>query len=90
MRPKNDSVFSKAFKTILVCDVMTNNPVTIYEKEELSVIAEVLIHKKIRHLPIIDSKHKLVGLVSKRDVYRTVAPRKRIDECNTVEKGKII
>jgi len=51
--------------------VMTENPVTINENALVTEAMEKMRRLDIRHLPVVDSTGKLVGIISFRDVLDT-------------------
>ncbi|RPJ74435.1 MAG: CBS domain-containing protein [Alphaproteobacteria bacterium] len=53
-------------------DVMTTVLVVAEEETPLAHIARVLVEEKISALPIIDKSHKLVGMISRTDILKTV------------------
>jgi|SRR5436190_5913607 len=60
-------------------DVMTNGVVFCLDRQELHYVARVMKHKKIRRLPVINGKKRMVGMLSLGDVYG-VAPRSVSEE----------
>ena len=54
-------------------DVMTANPVSVVEGAVVTAVADVMAHKRLKRLPVVDSAGKLVGIVSRLDLLRTVA-----------------
>jgi len=55
---------------LLVQDCMTATPITITLRESLQGAMELMAMKRIRHLPVLDSSGKLVGMVTDRDLRR--------------------
>jgi CBS domain-containing protein len=55
-------------KTILVGDIMTPEVVTITPATHLMVIADIMIKKHIRRLPVVDGR-EVVGIVFVSDVF---------------------
>ena len=55
-------------KTILVGDIMTTEVVTITPDTHLMVIADIMIKKHIRRLPVVDGR-EVVGIVFVSDVF---------------------
>jgi IMP dehydrogenase len=54
-----------------IIEIMTiNNLVTANEGISLDDAENILMHKKIEKLPIIDSNHKLVGLITYKDILK--------------------
>ena len=75
--PENYYVYVMLNKVKLK-DLMSKNVIALNEDEPFSRVEEVFREKNIRHLPIINGKGKLVGIVTQRDLYRVQSPR--IDE----------
>ncbi len=57
----------------LVGDVMTRNPVTIFSDASLAAAADLMKRKGIGHLPVVDEKGRLVGIITRTDIVR-IAP----------------
>jgi CBS domain-containing protein len=55
-------------KSILVADIMTTEVVTITPDTHLMVIADIMIKKHIRRLPVVDGQ-EVVGIVFVSDVF---------------------
>jgi len=60
--------------------VMTAPVETIDVEDSLSRVEFKLRQKGIRHLPVVGKDKRLVGLITQRDLYRTLAPRKTVDD----------
>ncbi|NOZ88840.1 MAG: CBS domain-containing protein [Crenarchaeota archaeon] len=60
-------------KGVLVGEIMTRNPVTIYDDASLSDAAELMKSKGIGHLPVVSRDGRLVGIVTRSDIVR-IAP----------------
>jgi len=60
--------FSSSFKT--VGDVMTVQPVCLEQQDTLAKAIEVMKEGNFRHVPIVDSQKRLVGIVSDRNILR--------------------
>jgi len=54
-------------------DVMSRNLVVIQQDESAVSAAMKMIENGIRHLPVVDDKGRLVGIISIRDVLSAVA-----------------
>jgi len=54
-------------------DVMTREVVTV--PSDLSVLeaARLMAHRRLKRLPVVDGEHRLLGMVSRVDLLRTVA-----------------
>jgi acetoin utilization protein AcuB len=55
-----------------VQDYMTREPVTLHEHDPLREAVELVMVRRIRHIPILDEEDRLVGIVTDRDVKRTL------------------
>jgi len=55
-----------------VRDYMTKNPLTLREDDLLRQAVEVVMVRRIRHIPVLDSRGGLVGIVTDRDVQSTL------------------
>jgi CBS domain-containing protein len=56
-----------------VAQAMTCYPITVSPESSLEEIAKLMVSKKIHTLPVVD-QGKLVGVVGKEDVLRTLLP----------------
>lgn len=55
-----------------VQDIMTPHPVTASEDTPLSMAVDLMLHKQLKRLPVVDKKGKLSGMLSRLDIFRTV------------------
>lgn len=55
-----------------VSDVMVKNVLTSRPNTEISYIAQIFIEEKIGAMPIIDANDKLVGILTRSDILRTL------------------
>ncbi len=56
----------------LVKDVMSSPPITTEADADVKEVAAVLDMRRIKRLPVVDNQGKLVGIVSRGDIVRTV------------------
>jgi len=54
-----------------VADAMTSNPVTVIPETKIDELADLMVDKNFHTLPVVD-EGKLVGVVGKEDVLRTL------------------
>jgi CBS domain-containing protein len=54
-------------------EVMTPAPVTVEARTSLPRIAEIMTHRRLKRLPVVDERGALVGMVSRLDLLRTAA-----------------
>jgi acetoin utilization protein AcuB len=55
-----------------VRDFMTKQPITLREDDLLRQAVEIVMVRRIRHIPVLDGKGRLVGIVTDRDVQGTL------------------
>lgn len=60
---------------VKIKEVMHTPVVTIGVDENFSRVEEKLRTKGIRHLPVVDTDDRVVGMITQRDLYRTLSPR---------------
>jgi len=60
--------------------VMSQPVVTVNGRAPFSRVAALFVENRIRHLPVTDDEGRLVGLMTKRDLYHTISPRKDIEQ----------
>ncbi len=57
----------------VAADVMTPGPVTIDATAPLPRAAEIMTHRRLKRLPVVDEHGALIGMVSRLDLLRTAA-----------------
>jgi acetoin utilization protein AcuB len=55
---------------MIVVERMTRNPVTVTDQTTVEQALEIIQERELRHLPVIDDKDGLVGIVSEKDLLR--------------------
>ncbi len=60
---------------VVVRDVMTPHPTVIRPHESVAEAMRLLIQGRRRHLPVVDDKGKVLGLISIRDILAYVATK---------------
>ncbi|MFA6378328.1 MAG: CBS domain-containing protein [Candidatus Omnitrophota bacterium] len=65
---------------ILIKDIMVTKLITVGLDTPFSQVWEIFSGQRIRHLPVINQDKKLKGLVTQRDFYRIVPPRKDVED----------
>ena len=61
-----------AMPRLSAAEVMTRPAVTIEEDAQLEKAVEKMLHKSLKRLPVTDKDGKLVGMLSRLDVFRTI------------------
>jgi acetoin utilization protein AcuB len=51
---------------------MTQEPVTLHDDDRLREAVEMVMVRRIRHIPVLDAQNRLVGIVTDRDIKRTL------------------
>jgi len=64
-------------KTIFVENVMTKNVITVGPKDSIRRVAELLVEKGLDQVPVVDSKNRLVGIVTSWDITKATAQHKK-------------
>ena len=55
---------------MLVVERMTRNPITVTGSSTVRQALDIIDRRKLRHLPVVDDKENLVGIVSEKDLLR--------------------
>ena len=59
--------------------VMSSPVKTVFVDDDFSKVEETFINNNIHHLPVINQDRKIVGIISQKDVYRHISPRRSPD-----------
>ena len=65
---------------MLVKDIMSSPVISIKDKETVGKAMELMKSHKIRHLPVIDSCNKLIGIIAERDILKVFPRKKNLDK----------
>lgn len=57
-------------------DIMTLKPISIKATDSLTTAYKIMHSKSIRHLPVVDDRNSVVGILSDRDIQRAMQVRK--------------
>lgn len=79
----------RASKETLISEIMTENPFTVTEDDSIKDCMVKMTDKHIRHLPVTDGQHRLVGMISIGDVVKYVIDEQQfiIDNLEGYIKG---
>jgi len=58
-------------KQVLVSKIMTANPLTVSLSNSLEECMAIMVHKHIRHLPVVEEK-KVLGIISVGDTVKNI------------------
>jgi acetoin utilization protein AcuB len=53
-------------------EIMTADPVTIYQNATIGEAAQLMLNNMISGLPVVDSQGNLVGIITESDIFRLV------------------
>ena len=67
---------------MIVEEIMKTNVITLTQNHSINDAYKLMLHYKIRHLPIVDENKHLLGIVSDRDI-RDALPSILIDSRQT-------
>ena len=75
LRPVKHQTFETIPSSLILTieEVMTKNPITVREDDDLCVAPRLMLEKGISGLPVVDEEGKLCGVITKSDVVKAVA-----------------
>lgn len=82
-RPKLSEVFKtwhelyRINDEIQVEDIMVSPVITVGEEASIQEAARLMVEKRIGALPVIDSKEKMVGIITESDILRAFVAGKK-------------
>ncbi len=77
------------FNFLKVEQYMTTDLFTVHEDESLDLVASLMEWERIRHVPVEDHQHRLVGLISYRSLLKLLARGER-DKSGEVAVSEIM
>jgi acetoin utilization protein AcuB len=75
---------------IKVNDIMTKNPVTVPEDFTVEETAEILMEHNISGVPVLDHKGKLVGVVTRHDIFKILISLSGLDRNRGIQFAFLI
>ena len=60
-----------------VADVMTADPMVVRGNTDLEAAARLLLERRIRRMPVVDSQGRLIGVFSRGDVIRAALTQRK-------------
>jgi CBS domain-containing protein len=60
----------KNLDSIRAVDIMTKNPMAAKENTDIKEINDIILQRDIILVPVVDDKHKLIGLVGRPDILK--------------------
>jgi uncharacterized protein (DUF39 family)/predicted transcriptional regulator len=85
VRPMHETV-----KGPRVLDIMDRNVVSIGENEEIKTAAQKLLKGETNHLPVINTKGRLVGIVTTFDISKAVVNPQKAALVRDIMKKKVV
>jgi CBS domain-containing protein len=71
---KKQAFIPSGMKAIFIAsDIMTPNPITISEEQDLADAGYIMLRNRISGLPVVDSSKNLKGIVTKTDIVKALA-----------------
>ncbi|GEC71831.1 CBS domain-containing protein [Flavobacterium flevense] len=67
---------NKSSKSTLVNEIMVANVITVSPNDDLDACMELMISRRIRHLPVLDAD-KVIGLISIGDVVKCIIEKQK-------------
>ncbi len=67
---------NKSSKSTLVHEIMVSNVITVQPTDDLDYCMELMISKRIRHLPVVEN-NKVIGLISIGDVVKSIIEKQK-------------
>lgn len=67
---------NKSSKSTLVQEIMVANVITVSPNDDLDACMELMISRRIRHLPVLDAD-KVIGLISIGDVVKCIIEKQK-------------
>ena len=87
---KNAHPMHESAKGPRVLDIMDRQVVSVWEAEEIMTAAKKLLKGETNHLPVIDSRGKLVGIVTTFDISKAVANPGKAKLVRDIMKKKVV
>ena len=60
----------KNLDSIRAIDIMTKNPIAVKQNTDINEVIDILLQRHIILVPVVDDKHKLIGLVGRPDILK--------------------
>ena len=77
---KEYSDFHALLQRIKLKEVMKSPVACVYEDDDLSKVEESFVKNNTYYLPVISHDKRLVGLISRKYLYKTQSPRQVVDQ----------
>lgn len=65
---------------LTVGEIMTPNPVTLFEDVHLEVAAQIVLKRKFNAIPVVNHANELVGIITTHDIIESLLGQKEVHE----------
>lgn len=79
LKHSEDFYIKKVFEETTIEEVMTIPVITIDHEAQFHEVADKMREHRLRHLPVVDKDKKILGVISERDMYKLISPKRRED-----------
>jgi len=79
LKHTEDYYLKVLLKETKVREIMTSPAFTVRVNQPFRDIPKLFAQHHIRHIPVVDDRQRLVGLLSQRDLYRIQPPKKTLE-----------
>ncbi len=62
----------QAISCLRVAEVMTSEVLVCHETDDVHRVIKSMTERKIRHIPVVDENHRMIGLVTIGDILKSV------------------
>ena len=90
IREELELATKKLMDMIKVSEIMTSPVKTVVVDAPFSEVEELFVGGCIRHLPVVDKEEKLVGIITQKDLYKLISPRKVASQVFEYDSDKIL
>jgi CBS domain-containing protein len=60
----------KNLDSLRAIDIMTKNPMAVKQNTDINEVIDIILQSHIILVPVVDDKHKLIGLVGRPDILK--------------------
>jgi len=62
----------QAISCLRVAEVMTTEVLVCHETDDVQRVIKSMTERKVRHIPVVDGNHRMIGLVTISDILKSV------------------
>jgi predicted transcriptional regulator len=60
----------KNLDSLRAIDIMTQNPMAVKQNTDINEVIDIILQRYVILVPVVDDKHKLIGLVGRPDILK--------------------